>query len=386
MEFAQSRIGFKLIHESTGGSSARCGLVETRHGNLETPVFMPVATTGTIKGILPRDLSDIGAKIILGNTYHLWLRPGIDQLNKVDGLRKWMKWDGPLLTDSGGFQVFSLAKLRKIQKDGVEFQSHLDGAKLFMSPEKSIEIQEAIQSTIMMVLDVCPALPATTDQLKDAIDMSTLWARRCLEYRSETSGALFAIAQGGLDVKLRKTHLKELSEMSVEKNGQKVSFDGYALGGFSVGEPMEEMYKVLPDIVPSMPVDKPRYLMGVGTPWDLLHSVKNGLDMFDCVMPTRNARNAYLFTSNGVFRAKQAAWKNSEKAIDENCQCYACKNFSRSYLRHLFNAGHLTASVLATLHNLHFYVNYMKKVRQQIRENLFEKFMNEELQVWRASL
>jgi queuine tRNA-ribosyltransferase len=368
-----------------GNLQARAGLIKTPHGEIQTPIFMPVGTVGTVKGVLPRDLHEMGAQIILGNTYHLWLRPGEETLKAVGGLRKWMSWSGPLLTDSGGFQVFSLSKIRKIKEEGVEFRSHIDGSKLFMSPEKSVEIQEAIASTIMMVLDVCPALPATTQQLQNAIDISTRWAERCLKHRDPKAGALFAIVQGGLDRKLRLEHMARLNEMRVEdRNGQTQEFDGIALGGFSVGEKPEDMYPALYDIVPQMPHNKPRYLMGVGTPKDLLEGIAAGIDMFDCVLPSRNARNGTLYTSNGAVRIRNKRYQNDTSPLDPNCQCHTCQNFSKSYLRHLHQSNEILASVLSTIHNLAFFLNLMREARQAIFEGRFEEFRNASLSRWRA--
>jgi len=345
---------------------------------------MPVGTVGTVKAVLPRDLEDMGAQIILGNTYHLWIRPGEETLKTMGGLRKWMSWTGPLLTDSGGFQVFSLSKIRKIREEGVEFRSHLDGSKLFMSPEKSIEIQEAIASTIMMVLDVCPALPAAREQLQDAIDISTRWAERCLKHRDPDAGALFAIVQGGLDRDLRRAHIEALSSMkAADRAGNFHEFDGIALGGFSVGEKPDEMYPVLRDIVPAMPADKPRYLMGVGTPRDLLEGVAAGIDMFDCVLPTRNARNGTLYTSDGAVRIRSQRYQRDSAPLDARCACYTCKNFTKSYLRHLHHCNEITASTLSSIHNLSYFLQLMRDARTAILEGRFAEFRNERLEDWR---
>jgi len=386
MDFLAPRIQFEELSapNTANNGSARTGLVKTPHGEIETPIFMPVGTAGTVKGVLPRDLREMGAQIILGNTYHLWLRPGTEVLKTQGGLRRWMDWQGPLLTDSGGFQVFSLSKLRKINNDGVEFQSHIDGTKLFMSPETSIDIQEAIDSTIMMQLDICPALPATAHELRHAVEQSILWGSRCLAHRAQSSGALFAIAQGGLDIKLRLEHLARLESVAVETPYGNVQYDGYALGGFSVGESPKEMAQVLPQIVPFMPRNKPRYLMGVGTPEDLLHGIAAGLDMFDCVMPTRNARNGTLFTSLGAVHITNAKHINDPRPPDENCDCYTCRNFSRSYLRHLHNAKEILASVLSSIHNLHYYLSLMKSARVAIRDGRYKEFMSERLATWRS--
>jgi len=378
------RVQFEQIKGPTEHTQARLGVIDTPHGQIETPVFMPVGTLGTVKGMTTRDLQEIDASIILGNTYHLWIRPGMEVLRTQGGLRQWMGWKKPLLTDSGGFQVFSLSSIRKITEDGVNFKNHLSGAPLFMSPEISIEIQEAIGSTIMMQLDVCPALPATTDDLKDAIRLSTAWAKRCLKARKTESGALFGIVQGGLDVNLRLGHLKELAAMRIEDHdGNLNEFDGIALGGFSVGEDPKEMYPVLDQIVPHMPEDRPRYLMGVGTPTDLLNAVHSGLDMFDCVMPTRNARNGTLFSTQGIVRIKKQQYENDPTPIDPGCTCYTCQNYSKSYVRHALRCGEITGMVLTTIHNLHFYVSLMKEVRRHLAEGSFHEFRLACLDRWR---
>jgi queuine tRNA-ribosyltransferase len=378
------RVHYEMVKGPTDKTGARLGVLRTPHGDIETPVFMPVGTLGTVKGMTTRDLEEIDASIILGNTYHLWIRPGTEVLRSQGGLRKWMGWKKPLLTDSGGFQVFSLSSIRKITDDGVTFKNHLSGAPLFMSPEISIEIQEAIGSTIMMQLDVCPALPATTEDLKEAIRLSTAWAERCLKSRLPKSGALFGIVQGGLDVGLRLEHLKALSQMKVtDTAGEVCDFDGIALGGFSVGEDPLEMYPVLDQIVPHMPEDRPRYLMGVGTPTDLLNAVNSGLDMFDCVMPTRNARNGTLFTTQGIVRIKKQEHEHDSTPIDPECTCYTCQNYSKSYVRHALRCGEITGMVLTTIHNLHFYVSLMKQVRNALREGTFDEFRRDCLDRWR---
>jgi queuine tRNA-ribosyltransferase len=374
------RLKFSVTHDLAAGNGlARSGLIETAHGKIETPIFMPVGTAGTVKGLLPEQLKAAGAQIILGNTYHLMLRPGAETLRAVGGLRKWMNWQGPLLTDSGGFQVFSLAKLRKISNEGVAFKSHLDGSDLFMSPESSIDMQEAIASTIMMVLDVCPALPATRESLIEACQTSTDWATRCLAARRDDSGSLFAIVQGGLDVNLRLDHMNAL--LAIE-DGQR-HFDGLALGGFSVGEDPVEMAQALINIAHKMPEDRPRYLMGVGTPQDLLRAIGSGIDMFDCVMPTRNARNGTIFTSEGLLHIRNAPFIQDTRPLDPHCSCYTCQNFSRSYLRHLHNSGEILASVLSSLHNVHFYLDLMTRARAAISQNAFLDFARSELARWR---
>ncbi len=384
-ELAPRRVSFELQSRTSDNNlQARAGTLKTPHGEVQTPIFMPVGTAGTVKALLPRDLHDMGAQILLGNTYHLWVRPGEETLKAVGGLRKWMGWPGPLLTDSGGFQVFSLSEIRKIKEGGVEFRSHLDGAKLFMSPEKSIEIQEAIASTIMMVLDVCPALPAEKKQLQEAIDISTRWAERCLRHRSPDAGALFGIVQGGLEREMRRAHMAQLAAMSApDREGRWHEFDGLALGGFSVGEKPEEMYPVLRDIVPHMPSDRPRYLMGVGTPRDLLEGVAAGIDMFDCVLPSRNARNGTLYTHDGAVRIRNQRYQKDTSALDPRCRCYTCLNFSKSYLRHLHQCNEITASILSTIHNLSYFLELMRGARSAILEGRFAEYRNACLEDWR---
>lgn len=369
---------FKLINTD---EKARAAVFTTPKGNINTPCFMPVGTCGTVKGIHTYELEQMNAQIILGNTYHLWLRPGHKVVEKMGGLGKWMNWDKPILTDSGGFQIFSLADLRKISIEGATFKSHLDGSKLFLSPEKSIEIQESLMSTIMMVLDVCPALPSTKEKLIEAIEISNNWAKRCLSARTNPQSLLFGIAQGGLDPELRINHINTLNDMSVdhEFNG---SFDGLALGGFSVGESMEEMYNCLAKITSYMNENKPRYLMGVGRPQDLLSSIEQGIDMFDCVMPTRNARNGTLFTSSGPLHIKNLKFQTDESPLDPECSCNTCKNYSKSYLRHLYKSGEILSSMLGTHHNLHFYLNLVNQAREAILQNKFTSFKQEQFRKW----
>ena len=369
-------MSFQFVIEATDGRS-RAGRMQTLHGSVHTPVFMPVGTAGAMKGLLSRDLLDLGAEIILANTYHLWLRPGLEILKRVEGVRRWSCWPRALLTDSGGFQVFSLAKLRKVTEEGVEFQNHLDGTKALLSPELSIEIQEAIGASIMMILDVCPALPATQDSLRAACDQTTRWASRALNAK-KTSAALFGIVQGGLDVDIRLDHLERISQLTV--NGQ--SFAGIALGGLSVGEAPADMYELLKQIAFQMPENKPRYLMGVGTPRDLLEAVGQGIDMFDCVMPTRNARNGMLFTSQGIVRIHKEEHKSSSLPLDPNCTCFTCKNYERSYLRHLYAAGELNAAILGSLHNVYFYVDLMRQCRAAILGRKFQEFKDQSFRNW----
>ncbi|MCO5113146.1 MAG: tRNA guanosine(34) transglycosylase Tgt [Bdellovibrionaceae bacterium] len=355
--------------EATSGQ-ARAATLKTAHGEIQTPVFMPVGTKATVKSMTPHDLKDIGSQIILGNTYHLHLRPTEKLIAQMGGLHKFMNWDQPILTDSGGFQVFSLSKLRKITDDGVEFRSHLDGTKLFISPEKSMEIQMDLGSDIIMAFDECPPYPCTKDELYKAMDRTIKWLRRCKDRMTRPESLLFGIAQGGLDFEARKIAIEQVAELDLP---------GYALGGFSVGEPMPLMHALLPEVVPLMPANKPRYLMGVGKPEDLLIGINSGIDMFDCVMPTRVARNGMLFTWNGPINIKRKEFQLDERPIDEECGCYTCTNFTRSYLRHLFSVGELLSFRLNTLHNLYFYHDLMRQARAAILEDRWESFFTKTL-------
>lgn len=358
---------FKVEAQS---GEARAATLTTAHGDVQTPVFMPVGTKATVKSVSPHELRDIGSQIILGNTYHLHLRPNEKLIARMGGLHKFMNWHGPILTDSGGFQVFSLAKLRKITDDGVEFRSHLDGSKLFISPEKSMEIQMDLGSDIIMAFDECPPYPCTEKELYSALDKTIRWLERCAKHMTRKESLLFGIIQGGLDIKARKVSLEQVTG---------IDLPGYALGGFSVGEPIHLMHELLPDIAPLMPKDKPRYLMGVGKPEDLLIAINSGVDMFDCVMPTRVARNGMLFTWNGQLSIKRKEFAEDPKPLDENCECYTCQNFTRSYLRHLFSAGELLAYRLNTIHNLHFYHELMAASRKAIFENRWSEFFSQTL-------
>jgi queuine tRNA-ribosyltransferase len=366
---------FTLKQEKTSNSKARLGEIHTEHGTIQTPIFMPVGTAGTVKGMTPVMLNDVDAQIILGNTYHLYLRPGHELIQKQGGLHEFMAWKGPILTDSGGFQVFSLAKLRKIEPEGVAFQSHIDGSKHYLTPELSVQIQEALGSDIMMSFDECPALPATRETLAKSLKLTTAWEERSLRAMKSEKAALFAIIQGGTDAELRRESLASLLEVnaSVSQECGK-SFGGYAIGGLSVGEPSEEMYQTVSEIVPEMPADKPRYLMGVGTPEDLVTCVDLGVDMFDCVMPTRNARNGMLFTEWGNVKIKQARYVEDKKPLDENCTCYTCKNFGRAYLRHLYQSNEILGSILNTIHNLHYYLGLLSSCRRAIADDCFGEF------------
>ena len=339
--------------------AARRGRLTLAHGVVETPVFMPVGTYGTVKAMTPRDLNEIGAQICLGNTFHLWLRPGLEVVGAHGGLHRLMGWDKPILTDSGGFQVFSLGALRKITEEGVKFSSPIDGRKLFLTPEESMRIQHTLNSDIVMIFDECTPYPATHAQAADSMRMSMRWARRSRDEhnRLENSNALFGIVQGGMYEALRDESLAGLDE---------IGFDGMAIGGLSVGEPKEEMERILAHTAPRLPTHKPRYLMGVGTPEDLVHGVQAGIDMFDCVMPTRNARNGHLFTRFGDVRIKNAQYKNDLRPLDESCDCYTCRNFSRAYLHHLFRVGEILGAQLNTIHNLRYYQTLMHELRKAI--------------------
>ena len=354
---------------------ARAGKIETPRGSIHTPIFMPVGTLGTVKAMTPEELKDIGAEIILGNTYHLHLRPSDSLIAKLGGLHRFMNWDRPILTDSGGFQVFSLAKLHKRSEEGVRFQSHLDGSSFWLTPEISISIQENLGSDIMMVFDECPEMPASHKKLQESLELTTRWARRCKEVR-KTDQALFGIVQGGGELDLRRQSLEQMTE---------IGFDGYALGGLSVGESKEEMYYVLDHVAHEMPAVTPRYLMGVGEPEDLLAGIEAGIDMFDCVMPTRNARNGNLFTSEGKVTIKQAKYREDERPLDPNCNCSTCQHYSRAYLRHLYQCNEILAMRLNTLHNLHFYLQLMRDSRDAILAGNFSAFRQIRLQQWQSS-
>jgi len=350
-------------------SGARLGIVHTPHGSFETPAFMPVGTQATVKTMSPEELKEIGAGIILSNTYHLWLRPGNDIVKEAGGLHKFMSWDRPILTDSGGFQVFSLSDLRKIEEEGVYFRNHLNGDKLFLSPEKSIEIQNDLGSDIIMAFDECPPYPASYEYMLRSVDRTTRWAKRCKEAhkRPEEQG-LFGIVQGGEFEDLRKRSAEALVELD---------FPGYAVGGLSVGEPKEVMYRVLEFTTPLLPKDKPRYLMGVGSPDALIEGAIRGIDMFDCVLPTRIARNGTLMTSQGRLVIKNAQYARDFGPLDPNCDCYACRNYSRAYVRHLIRTGEIFGMRLTTYHNLYFLLRLMEKVRQAIREDRLLDFRDE---------
>ncbi|MDG1943472.1 MAG: tRNA guanosine(34) transglycosylase Tgt [Halioglobus sp.] len=344
---------------------ARRGRLLFPRGTVETPAFMPVGTYGTVKGMLPRDIREIGAEIVLGNTFHLWLRPGTDIIEQHGDLHDFMGWDGPILTDSGGFQVFSLGKMRKISEQGVDFQSPVDGAKVFLDPEKSMAIQRSLGADIVMIFDECTPYPATGYEARQSMELSLRWALRSKEAHGDNAAALFGIVQGGMYPQLRDESLAGL---------ENIGFDGYAIGGLSVGEPKDAMLNVLDGLASSMPADKPRYLMGVGTPADLLEGVRRGIDLFDCVMPTRNARNGNLFTSRGALKLRNARHKKSTAPLDEECDCYTCKNFSRAYLHHLDKCNEILGSQLNTIHNLHFYQQHMARIRRAIEAGSLNQF------------
>jgi len=346
---------------------ARRGEITFPRGKIQTPAFMPVGTYGTVKGMLPRDIEEIGADIILGNTFHLMLRPGTDIVEKHGTLHDFIQWDKPILTDSGGFQVFSLGEMRKITEKGVVFKSPINGSPVELTPEISMDVQRKLGSDIVMIFDECTPYPATEEQARDSMELSLRWAKRSKDAHSGNPSALFGIVQGGMYENLRDESLSGLVD---------IEFDGYAIGGLSVGEPKEEMLKVLDHLSHKMPEDKPRYLMGVGKPEDLVEAVRRGIDMFDCVMPTRNARNAHLFTSKGVVKIRNSAHKNDTAPLDEHCDCYTCKNFSRSYLHHLDRCKEMLGAQLNTIHNLRYYQNLMSGLREAIEQGKLSDFVD----------
>jgi len=361
-----------------GNSNARTGLIKTNHGEIQTPIFMPVGTAGSVKAVTMKHLIEANVQIILGNTYHLFLRPGLEVIGKFGSLHNFISWDKPILTDSGGFQIFSLKDRTKVTDEGVSFQSHIDGQRFFLTPEKVVDIQNTLGSDIQMVLDNFSPYPSTEAKDIKAFNITNLWAKRAREHflNSESKNFQFAIIQGGLNEKLRMQSLENLTD---------IEFDGYAVGGLSVGEPLEEFERIVSFTVPKMPEDKPRYLMGSGTPEEILYAVGNGIDMFDCVMPTRNARNGTLFTSKGKLSIKNEKYKFDNLPLDENCSCYTCKNFSRSYLRHLFLSKEISSSILNSIHNIHFYLDFMSKIRYAIKIKRFNSFKEEFLSEYKQT-
>jgi queuine tRNA-ribosyltransferase len=355
---------FEIIKKDSS-SQARLGRVDTDHGSFSTPAFLPVGTQGTIKSLTPEELVEIGVEAILGNTYHLYLRPGHETIGRLGGLHAFTHWERPILTDSGGFQIFSLGSLRKISEEGVTFQSHLDGSSHFLTPEKVVEIQRVLGTDIAMVLDECVPYPSPYEYVKPSMERTSRWASKSLQSRRENDPALFAIVQGGVHRDLREESARALVEMG---------FQGYAIGGLSVGEPKSMMMDVLKWTTPLLPEDAPRYLMGVGTPEDMINAVSLGIDFFDCVLPTRNARNGTLFTSSGKISIKQARYAEDGRPIDETCACYTCRHYSRAYLRHLYLAKEILSSRLNTIHNLYYYMNLLVKMREAIREGRLLEF------------
>lgn len=361
-------VTYELIKKDSR-TKARRGRVNTPHGPIETPVFMPVGTAGTVKAMKPEEVRDMGAQIILGNTYHLYLRPGHEVVKAAGGLHKFMNWERAILTDSGGFQVFSLGAMRKISEEGVEFRSHIDGSKHMLSPEKSMEIQNALGSDIMMAFDECAPYPADRNYVKNSLERTTRWLKRCKEFHKNTEPqSLFGIMQGGMYKDLRKQSAEEIVELDLP---------GYAIGGLSVGEPKELMYEIMDDCVDYLPAEKPRYLMGVGSPDCLFEGVERGIDMFDCVLPTRIARHGMAMTSQGRVNIKNAKYERDFTPLDPHCDCYTCRNYSKAYLRHLFKCDEILSSMLMTTHNLHFLVNTMAGIRKAIEEDRFLEYKKE---------
>ena len=358
---------FKLLN--TDGDARRC-TVTTAHGEIQTPVFMPVGTYGTVKAMSPEELVDVGSQIILGNTFHLMLRPGTEVIGLHGDLHDFMQWHGPILTDSGGFQVFSLAKMRKITEAGVSFQSPIDGSKVWIDPEVSMRVQRDLGSDIVMSFDECTAYPATHAQARESMELSMRWAKRGRDAHNalENPNALFGIVQGGMHGDLREQSSAALVE---------IGFDGYAIGGLAVGEPKEEREQVLTESVPYLPTNAPRYLMGVGKPADIVEAVRRGVDMFDCVMPTRNARNDTIFTSHGVLKLRNARYRQDTSALDPECDCYTCQNYTRSYLYHLSKCGEILGSRLNSIHNVRFYLRLMENIRAAIDVNRFDQFASD---------
>ena len=358
-------MSFKVL-QKCADTKARLGVVSTPHGDIPTPIFMPVGTRGSVKAMTPHEMDDLGAKVILGNTYHLMLKPGMDIIAKAGGLHEFSNWHKPILTDSGGFQVFSLSKLRKLTPDGVTFASHIDGRKIFLGPEESMSIQKTLNSDIVMAFDECAPYPCTYEEAKKSLEITLKWEKRCRDYELNEGQQLFGIVQGSTYEDLRKRSAEELIKMR---------FDGYAIGGLSVGEPEEEMFKALDWVMPILPEDKPRYVMGVGDPKQLINAIAMGVDMFDCVIPTRLARHGSAYLKNGsTIPVKAGRFKDDFTPIDEECDCYCCKNFSKAYIRHLLNVGEILGMRLVTIHNLHYFLRLMEDVREAIANGTFAEF------------
>ncbi|MCL1892911.1 MAG: tRNA guanosine(34) transglycosylase Tgt [Holophagaceae bacterium] len=371
---------FKFCQDNnfvTSSLSARAGRFMTQHGEVITPAFMPVGTLGTVKGVSPQQLSEIKPQVILGNTYHLSLRPGDAIIKSLGGLHRFMAWDGPILTDSGGFQVFSLASLRKISDEGISFRNHIDGSECFLSPERSMEIQKNLGSDIVMALDECPSGQTERSLLEKSVSRTTDWLKRCRNYQLDGHQGLFAINQGGTFLDLRLRHLDEILDIDA-----KSPFQGFAIGGLSVGEPKEKMNAILAELVKELPADRPRYLMGVGTPEDILLGIEQGVDLFDCVSPTREARHGRLLTHLGRINIKNARHRSSEEPIDPDCCCYTCRTFSRAYLNHLFRAGEILGLTLNTIHNLSYTVGLARTAREALLNESLPKFAKETRQRW----
>jgi queuine tRNA-ribosyltransferase len=352
-------------------SQGRTGLIQTGHGKIETPAFMPVGTSGAVKGITPEQLTDVGASIVLANTYHLMLRPGVEVVEDLGGLHALMNWDGPILTDSGGYQVFSLSELAKIDDNGVEFSSHIDGSRLFLDAERATEIQNRLGADIIMCLDQCTSFPVEADDLKIAVDRTITWAKRCKNAHGKADQHLFGIVQGAIDPEMRAYCARELV---------KLDFDGYAIGGLGVGESHENMIRTVAHTTALLPEDKPRYLMGVGTPTDIIASVRAGIDMFDCVLPTRNGRNAFAFTPSGPVRLRNSIHIKSTEPIEAGCDCYCCRNFCRGAIRHFFNISEMLGPILVSIHNLRFYQRLMARIREKLKSGEFSRWAEKELQ------
>jgi len=362
------RTCFMQFEVATTDGRARRGELNFPRGAVQTPAFMPVGTYGTVKGMLPRDIQQIGAEIILGNTFHLMLRPGTEVIKQHGDLHDFIHWQGPILTDSGGFQVFSLGDMRKISEQGVNFKSPIDGSPVFIDPEKSMQVQRDLGSDVVMIFDECTPYPASEKQARDSMQLSLRWAARSKQAHGDNPAALFGIVQGGMYEQLRDESLAALVD---------IGFDGYAIGGLSVGEPKEDMIRILEHLADTMPADRPRYLMGVGKPADLVEAVRRGVDMFDCVMPTRNARNGHLFTSHGVVKIRNAKYRNDTSPLDSECDCYTCQNFSRGYLHHLEKCGEMLGAQLNTIHNLRYYQRLMQDLRTAIEQHRLDEYTEE---------